>query len=193
MQLKFHIRVLVAGIFVAASCLVGLGRLPATTDESAAEIKTGTISGRVVSDSGQPLAGASVFVRAFASGAQGRNTTTDGEGNFQVSGLDRAQYIVSASLPAYVRLLRGPDEAQPSLYRIGESVKVELTKGGVITGTVTTSSGEPVVGIHVRAYMIRQGDGQPPRYMLQSVDESLSKVQRPRNAEANAGRWPPKL
>ena len=39
-----------------------------------------------------------------------------------------------------------------------------LLKGGVITGSVTTSEAEPVVGVRVRAQMIRDGNGQPSRY-----------------------------
>ncbi len=47
---------------------------------------------------------------------------------------------------------------------MGDSVKLELIKGGVITGTVTTFTGEPVVAVRVQAYMIRDGNDQPPRY-----------------------------
>jgi len=37
-------------------------------------------------------------------------------------------------------------------------------KGGVITGTVVTAAGAPVVAVPVRAFMIRDNNGQPPRY-----------------------------
>ena len=47
---------------------------------------------------------------------------------------------------------------------MGDSVRLELIKGGVITGTVTKSAGEPVVAVPVRAYMIRDSKGQPSRY-----------------------------
>ncbi len=133
-------------------------------EESQTAPTTGAITGRVVTETGQPLAGAAVSVRAYGGTGQGRSTTTDAEGSFQVSGLDPLAYIVSASFSAYVTPLRDPDSTQASYYRVGDSVRLQLIKGGVITGTVTTSAGEPVVGVRVQAYMIRDGNGQPARY-----------------------------
>jgi len=133
-------------------------------DESQTEPTTGTITGQVVTETGQPLAGAAVSVRAYGGTGQGRSTTTDAEGSFQVSGLDPLSYIVSASFSAYTTPARDPDSTQASYYRVGDSVRLLLIKGGVMTGTVTTAAGEPVVGVRVRAYMIRDANGQPPRY-----------------------------
>jgi hypothetical protein len=126
--------------------------------------RTGAITGRIINENGQPLPNTAVYVRAFNALGLGRSTTTDGEGNFQVSGLDPVAYLVSASLPAYAPPPRDPEAIQPTYYRVGDSVRLELLKGGVITGSVTTSKGEPVVLVRVRAYMIRDGNGQPPRY-----------------------------
>ena len=133
-------------------------------DEPQSAPTTGTISGQVVTESGQPLPGAAVTVRAYGSGGQGRSTFTDAEGSFQVTGLDPAAYTVSASVSAYVTAPRDPDSIQSPYYRLGDSVRLELTKGGVITGTVATAADEPVVAVRVRAYMIRDNNGQPPRY-----------------------------
>lgn len=126
--------------------------------------KRGSITGRVVNESGQPLANAAVYVRAFGSAGQGNATATDGEGNFQVGGLDPLAYQISAVVPAYIAPPRDPDSTQAPYYRVGDSVKLELIRGGVITGLVTTSAGEPVVAVRVFAYMLRDGNGQPPRY-----------------------------
>lgn len=125
---------------------------------------TGTITGQVLTDNGQPVAGAAVFVRAFGGTGQGRTTTTDSEGNFQVSGLDPLSYTVFAASSAFITPPRDPDSAQTQYYRVGDSVKIQLMRGGVITGSVTTSTDEPVVGVRVRAYMIRDSNGQPSRY-----------------------------
>ncbi|HYN24236.1 MAG TPA: carboxypeptidase-like regulatory domain-containing protein, partial [Pyrinomonadaceae bacterium] len=126
--------------------------------------KRGSITGRVVNESGQPLANAAVYVRAFGSAGQGNATATDGEGNFQVGGLDPLAYQISAVVPAYIAPPRDPDSTQAPYYRVGDSVRLELIRGGVITGLVTTSAGEPVVAVRVFAYMLRDGNGQPPRY-----------------------------
>lgn len=106
------------------------------------EPTTGTISGRVVNEAGQPMAGASTFVRAVNSIGAGRTTLTDSEGNFQVSGLEAGLYTVVANAPAYTSIF--DPNAPLSYYRIGDSVRVELVRGGVITGTVTNALGEPV-------------------------------------------------
>jgi hypothetical protein len=50
-----------------------------------------------------------------------------------------------------------------SYHRIGDSVRVEMIKGGVITGTVVNANGEPIVGIRVRAVRIRDPKGQAVR------------------------------
>src|SRR5690242_15042230 len=119
----------------------------------------GTISGQVVSDSGQPLAGASLFVRAINSPIAPRSTTTDAEGNFRLDGLDPALYSITASAPAYAF----DTTATATYYRIGDAVRLELVRGGVITGTVTNNAGEPVIGLRVRAVRIRDAAGQTTR------------------------------
>ena len=145
------------------SCLAQ-ATLTQNSDERAETPKTGSITGRVVNESGQPLANAVVYVRAFGSTGQGNVRATDGQGNFHVGALDPVAYQVWATVPAYTAPLRDPDSNQAPYYRIGDSVRLELIRGGVITGIVTTSSGEPVVAVRVLAYMLRDGNGQPPRY-----------------------------
>lgn len=134
------------------------------TDEPQTPPTTGSITGQILTETGQPLAGASVFVRAYGGTGQGRATTTDAEGNFQVSGLDPLTYMVFASFSAHFTAPRDPDSTQAPYYRIGDSVRLQLMKGGVITGLVSTAAGDPVVGVRVQAYMIRDHNGQPIRY-----------------------------
>jgi protocatechuate 3,4-dioxygenase beta subunit len=148
--------------------LIGLSGVVAAQsqpDESGQNIaRTGTISGQVVTDSGQPLANVVVGIYTYGGGGPGRTTTTDNEGRFQVSGLEPVAYLVSASFPAYVTAPRDPDINPIGYYRVGDSIRLEVIKGGVITGTVTRSAGEPVVVVPVRAYMVRDSKGLPARY-----------------------------
>lgn len=137
----------------------------APADESAANTaRTGTISGRVVNESGQPLANVVVGARAFGANGPGRSTTTDSEGSFEIAGLDPLSYFLSASLPGFVNAARDPDKATSNYYHVGDSVRLELIKGGVITGTVMKAAGEPVVVVPVRAYLIRDASGRPVRF-----------------------------
>src|SRR5258708_3361766 len=63
---------------VACSLAHGQQAAPSATDEKQ-ENKTGTISGRVLNEGGQPLANAAVFVRGITYG-QGRTTSTAADG-----------------------------------------------------------------------------------------------------------------
>lgn len=132
--------------------------------ESASETTVGAITGRVVNDRGEPMAGASVMVRAVGVN-QNRQTIADAEGNFRLAGLEPALYTVNSFAPAYVLQPPPSDASTPAIpfYRIGDSVRLELIRGGVITGTVTNATGEPVVGIRVRVIRVRDAEGRTPR------------------------------
>jgi hypothetical protein len=108
----------------------------------------GMITGRVVSDSGQPLANAKIMLRPSGLLQTSASTITDRDGKFQMSGLEPRPYQLTVWLSAYTPFTPSTN------YRVGDSVRVVLTKGGVITGTVTKQTGEPVVGVRVRARMI---------------------------------------
>jgi hypothetical protein len=161
--------------FLAAmSLLIGLCVLTNAQQAAATptpdEIRTGIISGRVVNESGQPLIGAAVFIRPAGAATTGRTTTSNLDGNFQVTGLDNALYYVSANSPAYVSPPLEVDTPAPA-YRVGDTVKLELIRGGVITGTVTNSLGEPVVGVRVRTFMVRDASGKGTKGSVFSFGE----------------------
>src|SRR4030095_8819412 len=137
--------------------------------QTQASTSSGSISGRVVNESGAPMPGAAVSVRVVGSNA-GRVTSSDNDGNFQVNNLDAALYSISAVVPAYT-IVRDPD-APPSYYRIGDSVRLEMFRGGVITGAVTNSAGDPVVGVRVRAYMVRDGKGHAMKSVMPGFGEN---------------------
>ena len=125
---------------------------------------TGAITGRVVNENGEPLQDALVIIRTFASTTPPQNVFTDRDGRFRATGLSSAVYLASAALVAYTSAPRDPDSTQATSYRVGDDINIVLIKGGVIAGTVTTSTGNPVVGVRVRVQMIRDGNGQPSRY-----------------------------
>lgn len=130
-------------------------------DQASEASKTGSITGRVVDERGQPLSNARVSVMPVQGGRPDARTSTDREGKFKVAGLDPVPYRVYVNMPAYIRTA---DESEagplPRQYKIGDSARFVLTKGGVITGTVTTATGEPVIGIGVSAWMKRNHKDQ---------------------------------
>ncbi|HEU4871717.1 MAG TPA: carboxypeptidase-like regulatory domain-containing protein [Pyrinomonadaceae bacterium] len=123
--------------------------------------KNDSITGRVVDQSGQPLPNARVSVVPAQGGRPSGRTYTDREGSFKVTGLDPVPYRVHADMPAYILSTEEP-QFGPSArqYKVGDSVKFVFIKGGVITGAVTTANGDSVIGIGVRARMVRNQKDQ---------------------------------
>jgi len=165
-------KLIAASILLVASCGLLRAQVPSASPKKPDEPVTGVISGKVVNESGQPLAGASLFVRAVNSTGNQRTATTDMDGSFRVSGLEPALYTISGNAPAYTML---PNETGvPTYYRIGDTVNLEMIRGGAITGTVTNSLGEPIVAVRVRATLIRDARGEVPRVSFnpeQSTDD----------------------
>jgi hypothetical protein len=123
----------------------------------------GTITGRVVISEGVAVARATVSIRPVSdnrSGA-GQLVLVDEDGNFRFDNLAPRLYTVSAyGVPGYVSALEFPmGSGMPRYYQVGDSITINLVKGGAITGRVTHPNGEPVIGIEVNDIMIRDADG----------------------------------
>ena len=106
------------------------------------------ISGRVTAESGEPIPNAAIQVRQLGKPNVQRSAATDEDGRFHVEGLARSLHSIWVMAPGYVE---AEGETTPRLARTGDAVNIPRIKGGVITGTVTTASGEPAVAIKVRA------------------------------------------
>jgi hypothetical protein len=137
---------------------------PNTTER---ESRSGTrIRGRVT-EGGRPVSDASImaFPVNIASNMQGaitsmlRPVTSDADGKFELTSLRPGAYSISASSPGNV--LSGQDSKV--FYRPGDTATLTLVKGGVITGKVTNSSGNPVVGALIRTVKVREADDKPAR------------------------------
>jgi protocatechuate 3,4-dioxygenase beta subunit len=132
------------------------------------ELRSGTrIRGRVITEGGRPVSDASimVFPANIASNMQGaitsllRPVTSDADGKFELTSLGPGAYSVSASSPGYVL----SDQDSKAFYRPGDTATLTMVKGGVITGKVTNSSGDPVVGALIRAIKVREPNDTPVR------------------------------
>src|SRR5262249_51369677 len=127
-----------------------------------AQRATGAITGRVVADDGQPVRHAAVSISSLGGGGRsaGRLTVvSDEDGNFQAEGLDPVPYTISATAPG---LLLDPKKRRETNYSfIGQPVTITMMRGGVITGKVTSPTGEPIIRIAVRAVRVRDENGRP--------------------------------
>ena len=117
-----------------------------------------SIKGRVLSD-GQAVPNASVSVSTVNSPRQSRAVPTNDNGDFEVKGLEPGMYRVQANAPAYVSLPTDPDQ---EIHRAGDSVTLNMIRGGVITGKVVTANNDPVVAVRVRALRVRDLNGRRP-------------------------------
>ena len=136
-----------------------------------------TITGRVIGEGGQPMAEASVLAMpagAMAGGAQAlmrrRAVLTDEAGRFAIQDLRQGAYALSAYVPGFVA---SAGSGKQTYYRPGDSATLNLVRGGAITGAVTTPNGDPVVGIRVRAMLVREASGRATRARTMSPTQLL--------------------
>ena len=127
--------------------------------QAASKERRGSISGRIVSDNGQPITNISVnLFQQVQRNNSPRTLSVDEDGRFQADDLPAGVYSVNAYMPGYVA-------ANPALqfYRLGDTITLTMAKGGVITGTVKDAAGEPVIGVSVSALRVRDTEGKPVR------------------------------
>lgn len=123
------------------------------------------LTGRVVGDSGEPLPDVSVALVPRASGVRRGpeyTSASDESGSFRFESLDPGLYEVYAAQPGFVVETDSLSGRSLGPYRPGDQVTVRLVKGGVVTGTVTDSQGQPLTGLNVRAMRVRDLDGGQP-------------------------------
>ena len=144
-------------VALSSLCVVAQAQQPAADKTRSETPASGSITGRVVNESGQPLANAIVSINAVSANYSSEGAATDRDGVFRLNELDtNLSYYINATLPGYTPPPSEPGATATRSYRVGDSVTLKLIKGGVITGRVTNATGDPLVGIRVRAEMVRR-------------------------------------
>jgi hypothetical protein len=143
-------------VFASAICGVFVSAAPALAG-------TGSIAGTVTDDSPghAALQGAQVCHYEPSGATEEACTTTDASGNYQLSGLNPGEYIVTFRAPTgqnYVRQYYNGKttftDADKVVVGSGPvtGINAEMHEGGSITGIVTeTGSGMPITGLSVCA------------------------------------------
>ncbi|MEK6300879.1 MAG: carboxypeptidase regulatory-like domain-containing protein [Acidobacteriota bacterium] len=147
-----------------ASGLRGTQRTP-TAQEKIVQ-SSESIRGRVIGEGGIPVADALIsafLVNPYVS--QPPPVRSDADGKFELTDLKPGTYTISAFAEGYV-----VSDSSSKRLQTGESVTLTLVKSGVITGKLTNSSGNPVVGAIVRATKIREADNKPVRPHTEFTD-----------------------
>jgi len=151
---------LVCAALLSLSATVTSAQQLGTENAKPAAQPLGAITGRVVNSGGEPIPGAAIYSSVLGA-SQPRSTTADAGGNFKLDGLEAGAYFISANAPGFtVETLTSANDTR-RFFHPGDSLTLTLVKGGVITGTVTTSTNNPVVNTNVRAFRVRDGSGQP--------------------------------
>lgn len=127
-------------------CLAALAGVPA-------QVRNDTISGSVVDQSGEAVAGA--MIRLGGPGTS-REVKSKADGSFVFSAVRAGLYYVYAESP-------GMTLTEGARVRPGEKAALTLVPAGVITGRVTDQNGDPVVEVRVAASLTRRNDGTAPR------------------------------
>ena len=115
-------------------------------------VATASISGKVTIK-GKPAVGVTVIAtKSRAEQAQGMKrdrARTDQSGSYRIANLPAGTYDITTLTPALVPA----NQADSLVIAEGEQVEnvdFSLVPGGVITGRITNSDGEPLIGEHVR-------------------------------------------
>lgn len=136
--------------------------LPARPPEPAGSDPTATasITGRVVSSNGTPLA--RVVVQAYRPFVAGRAVETDERGRYVIDRLTPGAYTVDARKSGFVVRQYGQvgtaATGRSVSLRDGQtasSIDITLVRGGAIAGTVVDEFGEPVQGVELSALQIQ--------------------------------------
>ncbi len=134
-----------------------------------ASAQTGVITGRVVTEDGAGAPNVPVTLSAVTSeprattGVRQEQAVTDEDGNFKFTGLAPRVYNLGVfGAKGYVsQPLTASERSRGRYYRAGDHVTITLIRGGVITGKVTTSTGEPMIGVQVSVVMVKDFEGNP--------------------------------
>src|ERR1700738_650533 len=166
-RIRRLIPALVGIVMVLVSATSSRAQKAASENTSPVARPSGTITGHVGNQAGEKINGAVAWALPIGIIAQSRGTSVDGNGNFEFEGLEAGVYNITAYVPGFVtEPPTSPDESR-RYYHIGDSINLTLIKGGVITGTVTTATNAPVVAAAVRAFRLRDANGQPDPGALQ--------------------------
>ena len=136
--------------------------------DAAARSGKAVIAGVITTDeqTPQPIKRAQVTIVA-ADGALTRTTYTNNAGRFSMTGLPSGRYNLNVTKAPYLRMAYGakrPDRpGTPITLKDAEqltNLAMRMTRGAVLSGTITDENGLPAVGVQVQAMRVVMQNGE---------------------------------
>ena len=139
-------------------------------------VGTARVSGQVLTAGADPKPLRRVIVTITGDGTKvGRSTVTDDQGRFMFEGLAAGRFTVAGTKPAYLPGAFGVSQpgrpAVPVQLAADESrtdVTFTMMKGGVITGVIRTTGGEPAANVDVTVFRLPP-PGRDPRLVVSGL------------------------
>lgn len=149
-MLKF---ILVLMLFILGPFFFSTTAIAETTEDNSQQ--TGSISGTVVDESGNPIKNANVFVY-LVDNLQIRNSGwTDSNGNYSINNLNSGDYIVQIYAEGWIKQQR-TDYVTVIASNNTSQINFTLRPGGSITGTVLDEQGKPITNARVCAVPVNE-------------------------------------
>src|ERR1017187_8251088 len=161
------------GLFVSAVLACASA---AAAQSQAPQLPTGTavVSGRVVSaDTGQPIRGAIVSIGlAQISGGNQKRAVTDADGKYQLTGLGKARYSLTATADRHLSMQFGQQQPGPAGLNNptrpidlidGEqftTADFKLSRTSAIEGIVTDEFGDPAPNVAIQVSQVQYAGGR---------------------------------
>lgn len=132
---------------------------------------TAIISGRVTVE-GKAAAGVTVAAATSDYGPERKvfgQSVTDADGHFRLTNIPAGRMTVQALAEAFVLAQGTSSEESGKTITVAEGETIEnleftLARGGVVTGRVTQSNGQPVIGEHVSIALVDEAGKKVPSF-----------------------------
>ena len=158
----------------------------------AVNLLPGSVEGRVVSTTGEPLRKVSLSLRPNGRGGGNYSTTSATDGSFRFASVDQGNYALTGERTGYVReTLSSPGGQTKVIEVVSEKattgLELKLTPQSVIAGHVFDEDGDPLQSVNVEAWHYTYPRGR--RQLAQVQNGSTNDLGEFRLANLPPGRY----
>ena len=158
----------------------------------AVTLPPGSLEGRVMSTTGEPLRKVSVSLRANGRGVGSYATTSATDGSFRFPSVDQGTYALVGERTGYVREILSTPGGQTKVIEVVSEkntggIELKLTPQSVIAGHVFDEDGDPVQSVNVEVWRYTYPRGR--RQLTQTQNGSTNDLGEFRIANLAPGRY----